>query len=60
MTNDDIIKTLMQLEYPYPDNEEQHKINIALNKSIRALKNQALIEKMFKTYYKEIWEADNE
>lgn len=40
MTNDDIIKTLMQLQYPYPDNEEQHKINIALYKAIEALRKE--------------------
>ena len=40
MNNDDIIKTLMQLEYPYPDNEEQYKINEAINKAIEVLRNE--------------------
>ena len=37
MTNEDIIKTLMQLEYPYPTCEEQEKVNEALLLAIKAL-----------------------
>lgn len=38
MTSEDIIKTLKQLEYPYPFNEEQEKVNEALSLAIRAVK----------------------
>ena len=37
MTNEDVIKTLMQLEYPYPFCEEQEKVNEALSLAIRAV-----------------------
>ena len=38
MTNEDIIKTLRQLEYPYPTCEEQEKVNEALLLAIKAVK----------------------
>ena len=38
MNNDDIIKTLMQLEYPYPIGDEQEKINEALKFAIKAVR----------------------
>lgn len=37
MTNEDIIKTLRQLEYPYPTCEEQKKVNEALSLAVRAV-----------------------
>lgn len=40
MTNEDIIKTLRQLEYPYPTCEEQEKVNEALYLAIKALENE--------------------
>lgn len=37
MTNEDIIKTLRQLEYPYPTCDEQEKVNEALDIAIKAI-----------------------
>ena len=39
MSNEDIIKTLSQLEYPYPTCEEQEKVNDALSLAIKSLEN---------------------